>query len=106
MAIYVHYEYLHDRDSQTYVQRIGLDMPSTKFMRLAHLTNYIFAEGYLPSKVRSAVSWRCASGKHIEKNTRLDYVLSLGGGVSEDKPLCLVIGKSHKIRSQCLGGCR
>lgn len=93
MAIYVHYEYLHDRHSPTSVQRISLDMPHTKFMRLAHLTNYIFTEGYLPSKVRSAVSWRSASGKHIEENTKLEYVLSLGEGVSEDKPLCLAIGK-------------
>ncbi|KAI9429741.1 hypothetical protein H4582DRAFT_2072453 [Lactarius indigo] len=94
VAIWVHYEYLHDRHSHTSVQRIRLDLPDNKFERLAHLTNHIFAKGYLPNKVRSAVSWKSASGKHIEENARVDDVLSLGEGVSEDKPLRLVIGRS------------
>ncbi len=94
MAIWVHYEYLHDRHSHTSVQRIRLDLPHTKFERLAHLTNHIFTKGYLPSKVRSAVSWKSASGKYIEENARVDDLLSSSEGVSEDKPLRLVIGKS------------
>jgi hypothetical protein len=93
LAIWVHYEYLHDRHSNTSVQRFRLDLPHTKLECLAHLTNHIFAKGYLPSNVRSAVSWKSTSGKHIEENASLDYVLSLGEGVSEDKPLRLVIGE-------------
>jgi hypothetical protein len=91
LAIWVHYEYLHDRHSHTSTQRFRLDLPHTKFERLAHLTNHIFAKGYLPSKVRSAVSWKRASGKHIEENVKVDDLLSFGEGVSEDKPLRLVI---------------
>ncbi|KAI9443402.1 hypothetical protein H4582DRAFT_1190156 [Lactarius indigo] len=91
VAIWVHYEYLHDRHSHTSVQRIRLDLPHTKFERLAHITNHIFAKGYLPNKVRSAVSWKRASGRHIAENARVDDLLSSGEGVSEDKPLRLVI---------------
>ncbi|KAH9002795.1 hypothetical protein EDB86DRAFT_2800281, partial [Lactarius hatsudake] len=92
VAIWVHYEYLHDRHSHTSVQCIRLDLPRTKFERLAHLTDHIFAKGYLPNKVRSAVSWKRASGKHVAENVRIDDLPS--SSVSEDKPLRLVIGKS------------
>lgn len=68
-------------------------MPHTKFERLAHITNHIFAKGYLPSKVRSAVSWKRASGKHVEECVRVDDLLSAGEGVSEEKPLRIVIGR-------------
>ncbi|KAH9038358.1 hypothetical protein EDB85DRAFT_500767 [Lactarius pseudohatsudake] len=55
--------------------------------------NHIFAKGYLSNKVRSAVSWKRASGKNITENVRIDDLLSSSEGVSEDKPLHLVIGK-------------
>ena len=93
LAIWVHYEYLHDRHSHTSVQRFRLDLAHIKFERLAHLTNHIFAKGYLPNKVRSAVSWKRASGKHIEEHVKVDDLLSFGEGASEDKPLRLVIGR-------------
>jgi len=90
-SIWVHYEYTYYGRPHTTTQRIRLDLPDFKCERLAHITNYIFAKGYLPSKTRSLVSWKGACGKHVEESTKVEDVLSLGEGVSEDKPLRLVI---------------
>ncbi len=48
--------------------------------RLAHITNYIFAQGYLPCKVRSLVSWKGACGRHLEESARVEDVLTCGEG--------------------------
>jgi hypothetical protein len=96
VAIWVHYEYIrghHTGHTQTATQRIRLDLPHFKCERLAHLTNHIFAKGYLPCHARSLVSWKAACGKHVEENAKVEDVLSWGEGVCEDKPLRLVIGK-------------
>jgi hypothetical protein len=77
----------------TATQRIRLDLLHLKCERLAHLTNHIFAKGYLPSKARSLVSWKGACGKLIEENVKVEDVLSRGEGVCESKPLRLVIGE-------------
>jgi hypothetical protein len=95
-AIWVHYEYLHCSHPHTATQRIRLDLPQMKcFERLAHITNYIFAQGYLPCRARSMVSWKGACGKHIEESVKVEDVLSWGEGVCEEKPLRLVIGKCY-----------
>ena len=94
LAIWVHYEYLHSVHPHTATQRIRLDLAEFKCERLAHITNYIFAKGYLPSNTRSLVSWKGASGKHIDESTKVDEVLTtLGEGLLESKPVRLVIGK-------------
>jgi len=91
-AVWVHYEYVHCGHHRTTTQRIRLDTPHMKSCELlAHITNYIFVQGYLPCKVRSFVSWKGACGKHIEECTRIEDVLSCGEGVCEEKPLRLVI---------------
>ena len=93
-AIWVHYEYLHCSRPHTATQRIRLDLPQMKCCdRLAHITNYIFAQGYLPCRARSMVSWKGACGKHIEESVKVEDVLSWGEGVCEEKPLRLVIGE-------------
>ena len=92
LAIWVHYEYLHSVHPHTATQRIRLDLPEFKCERLAHITNYIFAKGYLPSNTRSLVSWKGASGKHIDESAKVDDVLTSGEGLLESKPVCLVIG--------------
>jgi len=91
-AVWVHYEYVHCARPHTATQRIRLDLPHMKCCeRLAHITNYIFAQGYLPCRVRSLVSWKGTCGKHIEECAKVEDVLSWGEGVCEEKPLRLVI---------------
>ncbi|KAH8979238.1 hypothetical protein EDB92DRAFT_417763 [Lactarius akahatsu] len=91
-AVWVHYEYAHCTRHHTATQRIRLDAPHMKGCeRLAHITNYIFAQGYLPCKVRSLVSWKGACGRHLEECARVEDVLSWGEGTCEHKPLRLVI---------------
>jgi len=104
MAVWVHYEYQDNGHPHTATQRIRLDLPHFKCEQLAHLTNHIFAKGYLPSKARSLVSWKGACGKHIEECVKVEDVLASGEGVCESKPLRLVIGgllRSPHISFRC-----
>jgi len=94
VAIWVYYEYVHGGRPHTATQRIRFDLPHIKCERLAHITNHIFAKGYLPSKARSLVSWKRDCGKHIEESVKVEDVLSWGEGVCEEKPLRLAIGES------------
>ena len=91
-AIWVHYEYLNSVHQVTATQRIRLDLPTFKCERLAHLTNHIFAKGYLPAKMRSFVSWKGTCGKYIEESVKVEDVFSWDEGLCETKPLRLVIG--------------
>jgi len=91
LAIWVHYEYVHAGHHHTATQRIRLDLPHFKCERLAHITNHIFAKGYLPCKARSLVCWKAACGKVIDECTKVEEVLSWGEGVCDGKPLRLVI---------------
>ena len=99
-AIWVHYEYVHCARPHTATQRIRLDQPQMNGCeRLAHITNYIFAQGYLPCRARSMVSWKGSCGKHIEECTKAEDVLSWGEGVCEQKPLRLLVGQCSQPRS-------
>lgn len=91
-TIWVHYEYLHSARQVTATQRIRLDAPNFKCERLAHLTNHIFAKGYLPAKMRSFVYWKGACGKVIEESIKVEDVFSWDEGLCETKPLRLVVG--------------
>ena len=93
LAIWVHYEYVHAGHQHTAIQRIRLDLPHFKCERLAHITNHIFAKGYLPAKARPLVCWKASCGKAINECTKVEDVLSWGEGLCEGKPLRLVIGK-------------
>ena len=94
-AIWVNYEYVNGAHPHTATQRFPLDSPYFKCERLAHLTDHIFAKGFLPCKARSLVSWKGACGKHVKENAEVEDVLSWGEGLCEEKPLRLVIGESR-----------
>jgi len=94
-AIWVHYEYVNGVHPHNATQRFRLNSPHFRCERLTHLTNYIFAKGYLPCKARSLVSWKGACGKHVKENANVEDVLSWGEGLCEEKPLHLVIGESR-----------
>ncbi|TFY77796.1 hypothetical protein EWM64_g6217 [Hericium alpestre] len=83
--------HVHTPRAHVATQRIKLDAPHHKFDRLAHVTNYIFAQGYLPANLRSLVYWRGICGKQIDENAKIEDLLSWGEGVSEDKSLRLII---------------
>lgn len=101
----MHYEYVNGVHPQSATQRIRLDLPHFKCERLAHITNHIFAKGYLPSKTRSLVTWKGACGKHIEESVKVEEVLSWGEGLSESKPLRLVIGEFPSKPLRWSNGC-
>ncbi|KAN0129517.1 hypothetical protein V8E53_012699 [Lactarius tabidus] len=91
-ALWVHYEYTRcGRSPHTATQRVRLDLPHVKLECLGHVTNYIFAQGYLPCKVRTLVSWKNACGKHIEESEKVEDLLCRGEGTREDKPLRLLV---------------
>ncbi|KAI9443397.1 hypothetical protein H4582DRAFT_2197168 [Lactarius indigo] len=92
-ALWVHYEYTRcARPAHSTTQRIRLDLPHAKLECLGHVTNHIFAQGYLPCNVRSLVSWKDACGSHIEECEKVEVLLSRGEGTCEEKPLRLVVG--------------
>jgi hypothetical protein len=99
LAIWVHYEYVHAGQHHTATQRIRLDLSHVKCERLAHITNHIFAQGYLPGKARGLVCWKGACGRIIDECTKVEDVFSWGEGVSECKPLRLVIGEFFRTSS-------
>ena len=103
MALWVHYEYTRcARSAQTATQRVRLDLPHVKLECLGHVTNYIFAQGYLPCKVRSLVCWKNACGKHIEESEKVEELLCRGEGTREEKPLHLVVGWSPVSKSSLI----
>ena len=93
-ALWFTYVYLRTPRAQAATQRIKLDAPNLKCERLAHVTNHIFAKGYLPANYRSLVHWQGACGKQVDENAKVEDLLSWGEGVSEDKSLRLIIGAS------------
>ena len=94
-ALWFTYVFLRTPRAQAATQRVKLDAPNLKCERLAHITNYIFAKGYLPANYRSLVHWQGACGKQVNDNAMVEDLLSRGEGVSEDKSLRLIIGTSH-----------
>jgi hypothetical protein len=93
LAIWVRYEYVHGGHQHTTTQRFRLDLPHFKCEHLAHITNQIFAKGYLPGKASSLFSWKASCGKGIADSTKVEDVLSWGEGVCEENPASLVIGE-------------
>ena len=95
--------YKHNPTAPVVTQRIKLPAYPTsttgcpvavpvKMERLAHLTNYIFSQGYVAAKYRTVVHWEGLCGKKIEEATSVEEVLGWGVGGCEEKPLKLVIG--------------
>ncbi|KAL4246587.1 hypothetical protein ABKN59_008460 [Abortiporus biennis] len=105
-ALWFSYHYAHHPSGTDVVQRVKLESllhfhsppcspcspPSVLHSpKLAHLTNYIFHQGYLAPKLRTKVYWQNVCGKNIEEHAEVFEVLSTGEGSSEDKPIRLVI---------------
>ncbi|KAG6840865.1 hypothetical protein C0991_003668 [Blastosporella zonata] len=91
------YVYRHNAAAPRVVQRVKLAEAAHQQGRMdlvAHLTNYVFQQGYLHSKLRSVIHWEDGCGKEIEEQFRIEEVLSWELGASEEKPLRLVIGMS------------
>ena len=78
-------------------QRIKLETLFAKHVnanvKLAHVTNHIFSEGFLACKLRSKVYWEGVCGKRVEEHLDLVDLLTSGEGVSEEKTLRLIIGQ-------------
>ena len=98
------YVYKHKPAAPVVMQRIKLPAFPTatdgcpavvpvKMERVAHLTNYIFSQGYVAAKYRTVVHWEGPCGKKIEETTCVEAVLGCGVGGCEEKPLKLVIGR-------------
>jgi len=68
---------------------------------IAHLTNHIFRNGYLPARYRTVVTWQGTCGRKIEEHEKLDALLTAGEGLSETSPLRLVIDATRTHAETC-----
>jgi len=89
-AIWFNYVYLHNAATPVVTQRVKFDA-QIKLEKLAHVTNHIFSQGYLPANLRAVVHWEGVCGKRIQECANIDDVLSWGEGVSEEKAIRLII---------------
>ncbi|KIL66747.1 hypothetical protein M378DRAFT_160224 [Amanita muscaria Koide BX008] len=90
-TLWFSYVFLNHPHSQVVVQRVKLAGVEARFERLAHVTNHVFSQKFLPCKYRSVVHWECSGRKPINEFTLINDILATGQGVSEDKPVHLVI---------------
>jgi hypothetical protein len=86
------YIYIHNPHARVITQRVKFAGLERRFERLAHVTNYIFAQGFLPSKYRAVVHWETPCGRPISEFEIVDEILVAGEGITEENPLRLVIG--------------
>ncbi|KAI0696262.1 hypothetical protein BC835DRAFT_1272215 [Cytidiella melzeri] len=98
-AVWFSYHYTNAPASAPIVnQRVKLDALhsacASGHPKVAHLTNHIFQQGYLPKHLRSRVHWQGVCGKKVEEHADLLELLVEGEGVAEDKTLRLIIGMS------------
>jgi hypothetical protein len=107
-AIWFSYVYLHNAVTPAVTQRIKFDA-HVQLEKLAHVTNHVFGEGYLPAKFRTVVHWEGVCGKPILESATLADVLSWGEGVSENKAIRLVIDDAphthHDIHTPATSRC-
>lgn len=86
------YHYVHDPCAKVSVQRARLNQ-GHKLEHLAHLTNYVFAQGYLPGHYRPLVHWETSCGKKLAEDMHVTALLSDGFAITEHKAIRLVIGE-------------
>ena len=91
-AIWFSYHYLHKPSAPVVSQRVKLDAPDVKLELIAHLTNHIFANGYLAPSLRTKVYWQATCDRRVEEHEQLEPLLEAGHGVNESACLRLVIG--------------
>ncbi|KAF8628692.1 hypothetical protein AX15_003752 [Amanita polypyramis BW_CC] len=90
-SLWFSYVYIHKPHAQIVTQRIKFAHLQKRFEKVAHVTNYVFGNGFLPSKYRAVVHWEGPCGKSISEFVSIDEILATGDGISEEKPLRLVI---------------
>ncbi|KAI0317618.1 hypothetical protein OF83DRAFT_1171823 [Amylostereum chailletii] len=93
-ALWVRYIYKHTPRAHAATQRVKL---TAHHERLAHITNFVFAQGYLPSNVRPCVYWEGVDGGRLAESMNVREVLAAGEGISEEKSLRLVIGMLFSV---------
>ncbi|KAF9449107.1 fruit-body specific gene C [Macrolepiota fuliginosa MF-IS2] len=84
------YYYVHSPNAKVSIQRVRLNQ-GFKFEHLAHLTNYVFGQGYLPAYYRPLVHWQAPCGKKLSEDVHVIDILSNGDGVTENKAIKLII---------------
>ncbi|TFK71306.1 hypothetical protein BDN72DRAFT_837912 [Pluteus cervinus] len=90
-TLWFSYHYVNTPVARPVTQRLKLTTLPVKFEKLAHVTNYIFKEGYLSAHLRPFVYWENTCGKRVEEAAAVTEILAFGEGTCEDKPLRLVI---------------
>ncbi|KAI0029847.1 hypothetical protein K488DRAFT_55477 [Vararia minispora EC-137] len=89
-ALWVRYVYTHTPRAHTATQRIRLERTHE---HLAHVTNDVFARGYLPARVRACVYWEAPCGRRVSEVASVCELLAAGEGTCEDRALRLIIGE-------------
>ncbi|KAF8626007.1 hypothetical protein AX17_006730 [Amanita inopinata Kibby_2008] len=101
-AFWFTYVYLHQPHSRVVTQRIKFAGSEKRFEKLAHVTNHVFAQGFLPCKYRPTVHWQTPCGRRINEYTLVNEILINGGGACEEKALRLVIDDKPAHYEHCL----
>lgn len=100
------YVYTHKGVSPAVTQRVKLcHAQGAKLEIMAHLTNHIFRNGYLPARYRSVVTWQGTCGRKIEEHENLDALLTAGEGLTETSPLRLIIDPACTHTKTCHAAC-
>ncbi|KAG1825029.1 hypothetical protein EV424DRAFT_1394685 [Suillus variegatus] len=96
------YVYTHKNVTPAVAQRVKFcHAQEAKLEIIAHLTNHIFRNGYLPARYRTVVTWQGTCGRKIEEHEKLDALLTAGEGLSETSPLRLVIDATRTHAETC-----
>ncbi|GLB38667.1 putative MYND finger [Lyophyllum shimeji] len=92
-ALWFTYVYRHGASAPAVAQRVKLAAREShgQMEMFAHLTNYIFKEGFLPAKLRPLVRWEDSRGAVIDESDKIQEVLKFEEGLCEEKPVRLVI---------------
>ncbi|TDL22171.1 hypothetical protein BD410DRAFT_788881 [Rickenella mellea] len=107
-ALWFSYVYKHNPTEHVVTQRVKLDAAEKRLDILAHVTNHIFRNGFLPAHLRSKVYWQGKCGKVLEEHLCVEHVLGWGDGKSEETPLRLVIDDAPchvHVHSHCSCKC-
>ncbi|KXN81490.1 hypothetical protein AN958_04536 [Leucoagaricus sp. SymC.cos] len=85
------YYYVHSPEAKVSTQRVRLNQ-GIKFEHIAHLTNYVFNQGYLPGPYRPLVHWETQCGKKLAEDALVVGALGNGFGATDGKAIRLVVG--------------
>ena len=93
-ALWFTYCYVHSPATRVAIQRVRLNQ-SIKLEQIAHLTNHIFTQGYLPGLYRPLVYWETQCGEKLTEDANIIEALAHGFGTTEGKAIKLVVGELH-----------